>query len=200
MSRACRIAPVVSMVAFVLLPAMTQAAAEIRVERLDEAFHIEATATLAANAATAWQVLTDYNGLANFVPDLRVSRVVSAAGEPLRLEQSGDAGFLVLTFRIDVVLELDEAPPGRLAFRAVAGNVKRMRGHWLIRNAPAGIVLNYEAELEPAFRVPGLIATALIRRNVARQFGGVVSEILKREAVRNAAAPRGNKTGYADDD
>ena len=48
-----------------------------RVDRGSEAVEIEASAVLRADASTAWRVLTDYGRYADFIPDVRASRVIS---------------------------------------------------------------------------------------------------------------------------
>ena len=100
---------------------------------------------LAANAAVAWQVLTDYNHLAEFVPDMRVSRVVSAPGEPLRHRATrARPAFCSSNFTVNVVLEIDgNAAVAGCGFRAIRGNMRRMQGEWRIdtgrQRHPAGL-------------------------------------------------------------
>jgi len=166
------------------LPSIAGAALpDVDVENRDGRFTVRSTTALAAGAAVAWQVISDYNRLAEFVPDLRVSRIISAPGEPLLVEQGGEAGFLIFRFSINVVLEISEFAPQRLAFRAIRGNMRSMRGEWRISTAASGIVLQYFAELEPAFWVPPLVGPAAMRRDIAAQIGGVVREIERRQAA-----------------
>jgi hypothetical protein len=160
-----------------------QADPDIRIEHRGGVFSIHIDTQIVADAATAWQVLTDYDRLADFVPDLRASRVISAPGAPLRIEQRGETGFLLFRFAIDVVLEIEETPPSRLGFRAIRGNMRRMRGEWRIERTDTGIRLGYEAEMEPDFWVPPLIGPAVMRRDVASQVAGVVREIERRQAL-----------------
>lgn len=166
-----------------------QAATTLEVGRASGVFHVHVATAVAVDVATAWQVLTDYDHLAEFVPDMHSSRLVSGPGRPRLLRQEGDAGVLVFRRRIEVVLELDEQAPSRLAFRAVGGNMRRMQGEWRVHAADAGVDLEYEAQIEPAFWVPPLIGTALMRGNVRRQVDGVVREMLKRHAADRHGAP-----------
>ena len=156
---------------------------EVNVERRHGVFQVSAEAPAAVDARIAWQVLTDYDRLAEFVPDLRVSRIISVPGQPLLLEQKGEAGFLLFSISIEVVLQLDETRPERLGFRAVSGNMKQMRGEWRISRADQGIRLSYAAQIEPDFWVPPLIGAALMRRDIGKQIAGVVREMLRRHAA-----------------
>jgi len=163
-------------------PAVARADPEVHIERRQGVFRVDVTIPVEVDAQTAWQVLTDYNRLAEFVPDMRSSRVVSGAGEPLRVRQVGEAGVLFFRVDVDVDLQIEETPPEKLAFRAVGGNMKHMKGDWRIARTGQDIVLSYQAELEPGFWVPPLLGTALMRRDVGRQVAGVVNEMLRRHA------------------
>ncbi len=172
-----------SLAVFLAFSIPAHAEPEIRIEARGGGFAVQIDAHLDADAAIAWQVLTDYNRLAEFVPDMRVSRVISAAGSPLQVEQHGRAGFLIFSFAVDVVLEIEETPPVKLAFRAIRGNMRNMHGEWRIEKSAGGIRLVYEAELEPSFWVPPLIGRAVLRHDIAGQVAGVVREIARRQAA-----------------
>lgn len=178
-----------SLATILTLPLAAPAQPEVRIERRGGLFAVHVETPVAANAAVAWQVLTDYNHLAEFVPDMRASRVVSAPGEPLRIEQRGETGFLLFKFTVNVELEIREMPPSRLGFRAIRGNMQRMQGEWRIDKADSGVVLVYEAELQPSFWVPPLIGPAIMRSDIAGQIAGVVREIERRQAVITKPKP-----------
>jgi ribosome-associated toxin RatA of RatAB toxin-antitoxin module len=166
------------------LPAPALAAdPEVSVAAREGRCLVSSSTPVAAAAEVAWQVISDYNRLAEFVPDLRLSRVISAPGEPLLVEQAGEAGFLLFRFSINVVLKITEAAPQRLEFRAIRGNMRSMHGDWRIGKTATGILLEYSAELEPSFWVPPLIGPAIMRRDIAAQIGGVVREIERRQAA-----------------
>lgn len=158
----------------------------VTVESRGNTYAVRAEAVVDADAAGAWQVLTDYNRLAEFVPDMRVSRIISAPGEPLLLEQSGEAGFLIFRFSIDVVLEVEETPQTRLGFRARRGNMRHMQGEWRIESSAQGIRLLYTADMEPAFWVPPVIGPAILRRDIASHFDAVAGEIRRRRSAATA--------------
>ena len=101
------------------------AAAEVtvKVERQENAFQVEANLLVAVDKGVAWQVLTDYDNLASFVPGMRSSRIVSAPGEPLLLEQKGESGFLWFRVPIEVVSRVEEAPLNTIRFQSVGGNL-----------------------------------------------------------------------------
>src|SRR5438309_8247133 len=60
-------------------PGLVRAAAveaiEIRIERQGEFITVNASALMQVDARIAWEVLSDYDNLAQFIPDMKSSRV-----------------------------------------------------------------------------------------------------------------------------
>lgn len=153
----------------------------VKVERDASVFRIEAQMSVNVDPATAWDVLTDYNHLAEFMPDMRESRIVSEPGEPVRVEQKAMTGFLVFRFPIEVVLEVEESPCSRVAFRSIKGNVKELRGEWRIAGDRSPVTILYATDLEPSFWVPPLVGPALVRADVEAQMVGLAGEMIRRK-------------------
>src|SRR5262245_24208692 len=113
--------------AFLLLCLFTGAcacAAEVAVQatREGDVPLIEASAEFEGTVAQTWQVLTDYDNLPRFIPNLSVSRVTARSADGVTVEQKGEARLLVFSIPIEVRLAVTESPPTRVASRAVAGN------------------------------------------------------------------------------
>jgi len=100
----------------------------VEAERRGDVVEIHARALIAAPAALVWQVLTDYEGLARFIPGISKSSVREKNGNRVLVDQAGEARFLVFSFPIEVRLEVVEGPPDWVTSRAIAGNLKRMSG------------------------------------------------------------------------
>jgi len=174
------------LVAVVVLHVAIAAAADdlwVDVDRNGTRFAVQATATVAAPAAVVWEVLTDYDNLARFIPGLSLSAVHLRSGNRVQLEQKGEARFLVFSYPIEVVLEVLESPSNSISSRAVGGNLKRMNGRYDLKSARGGILLRYTGELEPDFGLPPIIGTLAVRSMVEEQFGAMVAEIERRAAV-----------------
>lgn len=165
----------------VLAPAR---AAEIAVHttRSGDTLHVEASAEFEGTIARTWQVLTDYSRLAEFVPDLQVSRVISRDGNQVQVEQKGEARLLFLSFPIDVRLAITEHPSVRVVSRAVAGNFREMQGTYMLEAAQGRVLLRYTGRMTPDFYVPPLIGVLVLRRHVETTFGALVDEIVRRQA------------------
>ena len=79
--------------------------------RRDDTLEVTCRALLGAPLEIIWRTLTDYDRLAEFIPGMRRSRVVSRSGGVAVVEQSGEARFLVFSVPIEVTLSSTERPP-----------------------------------------------------------------------------------------
>lgn len=181
------------LVARVLLPCLLWAGAaawaepDIRVERKQDSIHIEASLHVAAHHHVAWQVLTDYDNLASFVPGLQTSRIVSGAGEPLLLRQTGQSGFLWFSMPLEVVVRIREMPLIAIFFDTVSGNLKSKSGEWRFEQRDDATLLSYRVHVVPGFWVPPLIGAAVIGQDVRNMLTGVTQEIQRRTAALASA-------------
>lgn len=156
--------------------------ARIAIERVGEGYEVSACASTSATPELAWQVLTDFDHLSDFVPDMDRSRVISAPGEPLRVEQQGVWHALFFQRRIEVVFAIELDPLRAITFRAVDGNLRPMSGHLRLTGRP-DCRIEYRAQSTPDFWIPPLIGPALMRGQVRQQLDGVLGEIRRRQQI-----------------
>jgi carbon monoxide dehydrogenase subunit G len=156
----------------------------VDVERNGRSFSVRAEATLAVPVSTAWEVLTDYDHLASFIPGMSSSAVRLRAGSRVLVEQKGEARFLVFSYPIDVRLEVLESPRDSITSRGVGGNLRRMNGRYDLQSASGGLRLRYTGEFEPDFKLPPIVGSLAVRSMVEEQFAAMVAEIERRAALR----------------
>lgn len=158
----------------------------VEAERRGEGVEVRAKAFITAPQALVWQVVTDYERLPSFVPGIARSVVRGRQGGRLRLEQNGEARFLIFSFPIDVQLEVLESAPDWVLSRSVGGNLRRMDGRYDLVPAPArgGVLLSYSGLIEPNFDLPPLVGTAALRHMAEEQFRAMVAEIERRVAAQ----------------
>jgi ribosome-associated toxin RatA of RatAB toxin-antitoxin module len=138
---------------------------------------VQASALLAAAPARAWQVLTAYDRYAEFVPDLKSSRVVARTGNVAIVDQKGEAGFFLFHYPVEVQLEVTETPFRRVSSRALTGNFKEMVGVYELLQEGETLRFVYAGRLVPSFHLPPLIGVAAVRSAVEKQFTALVREI-----------------------
>lgn len=132
-----------------------------------------------------WAVLTDYDGLSRFIPNLQSSRQLWRRGAVVGLEQVGAQSFMGLRFKARVQLELTEdRPQRRLQFVMIKGDFRRFEGAWQIDGDPQhGASLLYELTVQGCAGMPiGLIEQRL-RDDLAANLRAVQQEAQRRAAL-----------------
>lgn len=170
------------------------AAQDVSIEavRNGKAVEINARATIEASYPVLWGTLTDYGKLSEFIPGMRMSRVVEWRGNEAIVEQTGEARFLFFRFPIEVTVGSASRPPDAIDVRVLKGNLKRLDGGYRVEDAGAGrIVLRWNGLIEPEGFLPPLIGVAVMRSNIEDQFLGMVHEIERREALHRANDRKG---------
>lgn len=166
--------------------ARARAVEDITVEarRRDDALEVVCRALLQAPPALIWQTLTDYGRLAEFIPGMRSSRVLSQSGLTTVIEQAGEARFLFVAVPIEVTLSSTERPPYSIEAKLLKGSLKRLEGVYLISpQAGGGALLSWTGVVE-AESMPPLFGELLMRSSIEDQFRGMVREIQRRDALR----------------
>jgi ribosome-associated toxin RatA of RatAB toxin-antitoxin module len=98
---------------------------------------IEATIDLPYSKEQVWQVLTHYEALADFIPNLSKSCLLPHPEGGIRLEQVGFQNLRVVTFSARVVLDMTEEFPSAIKFCMVEGDFKNFSGAWLLQSVPS---------------------------------------------------------------
>jgi ribosome-associated toxin RatA of RatAB toxin-antitoxin module len=131
-------------------------------------------------AAVALAVLTDYEQIPRFMPDVRTSIVRERAIGRVVVEQEAVSGLMMFSKRVHLVLEIQEQP-GELIFRDRCGrSFVRYEGAWRLSKQDGRTAITYELIAEPSFEVPGFMLKRLFRRDAAQMIGRLKQEIATR--------------------
>jgi ribosome-associated toxin RatA of RatAB toxin-antitoxin module len=179
-------------VALIVALALAQGAAHaqeisVRAARDGDFITVTASVVMRVDPRVAWAVLSDYDHLAGFIPDMKISRVVSRDGNKLRVEQKGDVGFIFYKQPVSVMLEVHEEPQRRITARSIEGNVKGLETRYELRHSGTEVTLDYAGRFDPDFAIPPLIGMPLLRRVFERRFRAMVEEIQRRDALAGGA-------------
>jgi ribosome-associated toxin RatA of RatAB toxin-antitoxin module len=126
-----------------------------------------------------WQILTDYNHLADFIPNLAKSQQIEHPQGGIRLEQVGAESFLKFKFCARVILDMVEQAPHQLEFQMIEGDFNEFSGYW--RLLP--LANNTATELCYTVRIlpPRAMPVRLIERSLKRGL------VLNLSAIRQRA-------------
>ena len=100
----------------------------------DGARRLAAQLTTTASFDSLWEVLTDYDRLNLFIPNLLTSKILYENNNNVHLKQIGSQDFLGIKFSAEVILDLyEEKDNGLINFRLIKGDFRRFEGSWKIK-------------------------------------------------------------------
>ena len=181
-------------------------ALQLEVERDGDRFRVTARADLTADARVAWDTLTDYARLPEFVPGVTSTRVLSRTpaegGERLSIEYVGSFRLLFLSVPTYVWLDVRHQPFTDVLARSMpaprpdapAATLKSFDGRYSLAVIGRGaggasrVRFDYRAQFELAEPLPPVIGPLLgtwaVRSVLREQFAAMVGEIERRSRAR----------------
>ncbi|KAL9234989.1 hypothetical protein vseg_009795 [Gypsophila vaccaria] len=134
---------------------------------------IKAEISVNSDVESVWNALTDYERLADFVPNLIYSgRIPCPYPGRIWLEQRGLQRALYWHIEARVVLDLQEfqkSPNDReLQFSMVDGDFKKFEGKWSVKSKRRSSLtkLSYEVNVIPRFNFPAIFLERIIRSDL----------------------------------
>ncbi|KAG8373666.1 hypothetical protein BUALT_Bualt11G0048200 [Buddleja alternifolia] len=135
---------------------------------------IKAEISVNADVHSVWNALTDYERLADFIPNLVSSgRIPCPHPGRIWLEQRGLQRALYWHIEARVVLDLQEFPINEndreLHFSMVDGDFKKFEGKWSVKSregSPCLTTLGYEVNVIPRFNFPAIFLERIIRSDL----------------------------------
>ncbi|NJL47619.1 MAG: cyclase [Leptolyngbyaceae cyanobacterium SM2_5_2] len=128
-------------------------------------------------AEQVWQVLTDYDNLSSFIPNLSHSQRLSHPQGGIRLEQIGSQCFLNVKFCARVVLDMVETFPKELQFSMVEGDFRQFEGRWqlepLVNSQGQLTRLSYDLLVRPPKAMPAALIERHIRHDLSHNLRAI---------------------------
>ncbi len=115
---------------------------------------LTACVTIPRPPEEVWAVLTDYEQLATFIPNLAKSCPLPDDQGRKLLEQIGTQNVLFLNFSARVVLEMQEEFPREIRFCMVEGDFQEFEGCWQLAATAEGTELTYCLRVKPKRLTP----------------------------------------------
>lgn len=139
-------------------------------------YEVDATGVVQASPATVWKILTAYERMDEFVPDLESCRVLSRNGNEAIIEQFGTARFLFVTRGIHLVVRATETPMTSIDIALISGDMKHYESHWELVPIPetGGTRVVYSGKMVPDFYVPGFLGAKMVRSDIERMMSAVL--------------------------
>jgi ribosome-associated toxin RatA of RatAB toxin-antitoxin module len=160
---------------------------EVSVKRVElDALHmyeVESSGTVQAAPAAVWKILTNYERMNEFVPDLESCKVLSRNGNEAIVEQFGTARFLFMERSIHLVVRATETPMSTIDIALISGDMKHYESHWELVPVPetGGTRILYSGKLIPNFYVPGMLGAKMIKADISRMMAAVLVRLDKHQ-------------------
>lgn len=144
-------------------------------------YEVDANGTVQAPLPTVWRILTGYDRMEDFVPDLVSCRVLSRNGNEVIIEQFGTARFLFMSRSIHLIVRATEQPMSSIDIDLISGDMKHYESRWELVPVPetGGTRVIYTGRMMPNFYVPGILGTNIIRGDIERMMGAVLTRLDK---------------------
>jgi carbon monoxide dehydrogenase subunit G len=155
--------------------------ADVRVTQSGRVFVIEASFEAPVPPALAWQVLTDFERMETFVPNLADSRIIVSEDQRLTILQHGIARFGPLTARFESERVVTLTPPTVIRSVQTRGTMDKLESVTTFTPSPTGTRLAYHVEVVPGALFPDVLTRHFLDHEVREQFEAIVREMVRRK-------------------
>jgi hypothetical protein len=147
-------------------------------------YNVTATFAVTESPEAVIAVLTDYERIPRYMPDMEVSRILERTPDGVLVEQQAISKFMMFVKRVHLVLEVRELG-GAVKFRDRCGRSFAVYdGEWLISQHDGLTVVDYQLSAKPSFDVPGFMLKRLLKRDAGQLIDRIKIEIAARAARR----------------
>ena len=149
-----------------------QSAVNIKIEKLEgRQRRIFATIQIPYSQEQVWQVLTDYETFAEFMPGLIQSRRLAHPTGGVRIEQVRTKNFMGMTISSRSVIDIEETFPHEIHYQLIEGDLKALSGSWRLEpwglsESTAGIELIYDFVVTPKQIFPMALVEHLLSHDI----------------------------------
>ncbi len=144
-----------------------------------------------ATPDVAWAVLTDYDNLAKFLPNLVSSQLVKSQGNEKVIEQVDSRQVLLLTVKSRVRSVLTETAKSRIDFYQLEGDLQSLKGYWKIEPVapfngakPTQVLITQVVEAVPKSGTPKALFNDLFKDSLGKTLGAIGQEVSRRNQKR----------------
>lgn len=185
--RTATLAGVIALASGFTEPAMADPVQEhepaIRIKKSGDTVIVDVTLFVPATPHESWAVLTDYDRMAQFLPNLQFSKIVETAGNKIQVSQKGNVTYGLLSFSFDSVREVVLTPYREIRSHVLSGSIKQAHGTTQLVPEGEGTRIVHHSESIPGIWVPPIIGKKIIESEIREQYSEMLKEILRRKAA-----------------
>jgi ribosome-associated toxin RatA of RatAB toxin-antitoxin module len=157
-----------------------EAAPQVGVRESDGVYCVTAQFVVTQPPSVVLSVLTDYEQIPHFMPDMKSSIVRERSADRVLVEQEAVARVMMFSKRIHLLLEV-RAQDSSLHFRDASGrSFTKYEGSWRVEQVGGRTTVRYDLSATPSFDVPSFLLTRLLRRDANQMIERLRTEIAAR--------------------
>jgi ribosome-associated toxin RatA of RatAB toxin-antitoxin module len=146
----------------------------------DGAYEIAAEFDVNRSLATVRSVLTDYEHIPRFLPQVERSVVLERTGEGAVVEQEAVTQLMMFSKRMHLILDIREAPDALVFTDTCGRSFVRYEGSWRLREEAGRTFVQYRLLAQPRFDAPDWLIGRVMKRDASRTIERIQAEIGKR--------------------
>lgn len=127
-------------------------------------------------------VLSDYEEIPRFMPDVKTSVILERAPGRLVVEQQAVSKFMMFSKEVHMVLEVNERSDSLEFVDRCGKSFKSYQGSWRVEPKGTGSIVTYELNAQPGFDVPEFILKRLLKRDSGQLINRLRIEFAARAA------------------
>ena len=156
-----------------------QSAVDIKIEKLEgRQRHAVAKIQIPYPLEQVWQVLTDYEAFAEFMPSLIQSRRLEHPTGGVRIEQVRTKKFMGKNISARSVFDIEEKFPHEIHYQLIEGDMKAFSAYWRLEpwslsESKAGIDLTYDFLVSPKRIFPIVVVEHILSHDIPKMMLGI---------------------------
>ena len=155
-------------------------APQVTVREAHGVYSVTARFEIPQTASVALAVLSDYEQIPRFMPDVRKSVVLERGPKRLLVEQEAVSQFMMFSKKVHLLLEVVEENSS-IRFTDKSGkSFQSYEGSWLAEAKDGGTTITYKLTAQPGFDVPEFILKRLLKRDSGEMINRLRQEFAAR--------------------
>jgi hypothetical protein len=152
----------------------------VEITKTDEGYVANVVMEAAVPPKIAWDVLTDFDNMEKWVPNVTESKIVSNNGNVLTIEQKGTAKFGPASFPYTSVRRMELEPEKSILSTQVSGSMRKLVSLMRVSANGTGTRLDYRLEMVPNLAASLVVSKDFLRGELTEQFTAIVGEMVRR--------------------
>lgn len=135
----------------------------------------------------AWQVLTDYENFAEFLPGVTSSELLENNGDRKVFEQTNRIKTFVFSIKSRVKIATTESYPAQIDFQAVDGDLPELNGMWTLEPVspypsapPDQVLITHRVSVQPGKAPSDGIFFGIYEKRLQKTLEAIKEEVVKR--------------------